>query len=302
MAGSNYDVIVIGAGIAGLTAAKHAIQSGLSTANIEALLFGGLIVNINELDGEPQGSGTDLASNLMMEISELGAANLSETVTAIKPDGKGLSVTTDAGTHRARAVVIASGAKLKRLGIPGEAQFEYKGVSQCADCDGPMYKDEEVVVVGGGDSALQEALVLAEFCKRVHLVHRGATFRARKDLVDALAAHGNIVPVFNTVAEEILGEQMVSKVRVRNVADNSTREIPCAGLFAYIGLEPNCDFAPAEAKRDANGCLVTNESLQTAVPGVYAVGAVRAGYGGMLTHAIDEGKAAAAAVSAQLGK
>ena len=111
MADSNYDLIVIGAGIAGLTAAKHAVQSGLSTANIEALLFGGLIVNINELDGEPQGSGTDLASNLMMEISELGVANLSETVTGIKSTGGGLSVTTDAGTHRARAVVIASGAK-----------------------------------------------------------------------------------------------------------------------------------------------------------------------------------------------
>src|SRR5450759_1996332 len=301
MADSNFDVIVIGAGITGLTAAKHAVQQGLSTANIEALLFGGLVININELDGESHGSGTDLASNLMMEVSELGAANLSETVTALARDGSFLTATTDAGTHRARAVIIASGAKLKRLGIPGEAEFEHRGVSQCADCDGPMYKDEEVVVVGGGDSALQEALVLASFCRRVHLVHRGSKFRARQHLIDAVAARNNIYPMWNTVAEEVLGAQMVTKVRVRNAGDGKTTEIPCSGFFAYIGLEPNCEFAPAEIQRDANRCLMTDHSLQTAMPGVFAAGAVRAGYGGLLTHAVAEGDLAAKAVAAQFG-
>jgi thioredoxin reductase (NADPH) len=301
MSDSNFDVIVIGAGITGLTAAKHAVQQGLSTANIEALLFGGLVININELDGEPHGSGTDLASNLMMEVGELGAANLSETVTALARDGNFLTATTDAGTHRARAVIIASGAKLKRLGIPGEAEFEHRGVSQCADCDGPMYKDEDVVVVGGGDSALQEALVLANFCKRVHLVHRGTKFRARQHLIDAVSARNNIYPVWNTVAEEVLGAQMVTKVRLRNAGDGKTTEIPCSGFFAYIGLEPNCEFAPAEIQRDANGCLMTDHSLQTAMAGVFAAGAVRAGYGGLLTHAAAEGDLAAKAVTAQFG-
>jgi thioredoxin reductase (NADPH) len=237
----------------------------------------------------------------MMEISDLGVENLSETVSEIARNGNELSVTTDAGTHKARAVIIASGAKLKRLGIPGEAEFEYKGVSQCADCDGPMYKDEEVVVVGGGDSALQEALVLAEYAKRVHLVHRGAKFSAQQHLVDALKQHENIRPVWNSIAEAILGGAMVEKVRVRNTADNTTVEIPCAGFFAYIGLQPTVEFAPAELARDANGCLVTDANLHTKLPGVFAAGAVRAGYGGLLRHAIADGNAAAKAAKAQVG-
>ena len=299
---SKFDVIVIGAGITGLTAAKLTAQAGLATASIEALLFGGLVININELDGEPHGSGTDFASNLMGEISDLGVENLSETVTSLSRDGGLVAVTTDAGTHRARAVIVASGAKLKRVGIPGEAEFEHRGVSQCADCDGPMYQGEDVVVVGGGDSALQEALVLANYCKRVHLVHRGTRFRARSHLIDAVTARDNIQPVWNSVAQEVLGAQMVNKVRVRNVADNKTGEIPCSGFFAYIGLEPACDFAPTEITRDAGGFLITDASSQTAMPGVFAAGAVRAGYGGMLTDAATEAQSAAAAAVARLAK
>ena len=305
MPDSNFDVIVIGAGITGLTAAKLTAQNGLATASIEALLFGGLVINVNELDPAPSDetlSGIDMASNLMTEIVELGVENLSETVTALSRDGDFLAVTTDAGSHRARAVIVASGAKLKRVGIPGEMEFEHRGVSQCADCDGPMYKDEKVVVVGGGDSALQEALVLANFCKRVHLVHRGAKFRARQHLIEAVAARDNIQPVWNTVAEEVLGAQMVNKVRVRNLADGKASEIPCAGFFAYIGLEPICAFMPPEIKRDAGGFLVTDASLQTAMASVFAAGAVRAGYGGMLTDAATEAQSAAAAAGARLGK
>ena len=300
MATTKFDVIVIGTGIAGLAAARHAAQRGLKVAGIEALLFGGLVININELDGELSGSGTDIASNMMGEISELGVENLSETVSALARDGDGIAVTTDGGTYRARAVIVASGAKLKRLGVPGEAEFEYRGVSQCADCDGPMYQNEEVVVVGGGDSALQEALVLANFCKRVHLVHRGAKFHARQQLADAVAANAKIQPLWNTIVEAVLGEKMVNKVRARDAA-GKVSEIPCAGFFAYVGLEPNCEFAPPEIKRDARGALVTDAELQTTMAGVFAAGAVRAGCGGMLSDALADGEKAAASAAKMLG-
>jgi thioredoxin reductase (NADPH) len=305
MTDSKFDVIVIGAGITGLTAAKHAAQSGLTVASVEALLFGGLVININELEpGLPgeQVSGTDLASNLMAEIAELGVESISETVTALARHRGQLTVTTDAGTRSARALIVASGAKLKRLDIRGESEFEHRGVSQCADCDGPMYQGEDVVVVGGGDSALQEALVLANFCKRVHLVHRGARFRARQHLIDAVAARDNIQPVWNTVVEEVAGAQMVNKVRVRNTGNGQSSEIPCAGFFAYVGLEPVSGFLPTEIKRDTGGFIVTDATLQTALPGVFAAGAVRAGYSGMLVDAVNEGQAAAKAAIASVGQ
>lgn len=291
-----YDLIVIGTGITGLAAARQAAQEGLRTAMLETLFFGGLVTNINELDGEIEGSGSDVAAGMMMEASKLGVKNITASATSIARDGEELVVGSDAGEHRARAVVIATGARLKRLGIPGEAEFEENGVSHCADCDGPFYKGQEVVVVGGGDSAVQEALVLAEFAQTVHLIHRGEKPTARQHLADRLAGHANIVVHGRAQIEAVLGAQSVDGVRVRQ--DDAVREIACKGVFPYIGLEPAVEFAPADILRDAGGHLITDDGLQTAMPGVFAAGAARAGYGGLLTHALVEGMAAAKAAAA----
>ena len=295
-----YELLIIGTGITGLSAARQALQSGLSAAAMEALFFGGLVTNVNQLDGEIQGSGSDVAADLMMEVSSLGAGNITATAVAIERDGDDLVVKSDAGSHRARGVIIASGARSKRLGIPGEAEFEGKGVSHCADCDGPFYKNQDVVVVGGGDSALQEALVLAEFARQVHLVHRGAEFTARQHLVDRIAGHANVSIHWRTCVEELLGDQSVRAARVRGLDEGTVGEIACAGLFAYVGLEPACEFVPHAIERDAGGFLLTDADLQTAMPGVFAAGAVRSGYGGMLSHALAEGIAAANSAKARM--
>jgi thioredoxin reductase (NADPH) len=188
---------------------------------------------------------------------------------------------------------------LRKLGIPGEAEFEGRGVSICADCDGPMYQNEEVIVVGGGDSAFQEALVLAQYCGKVRLVHRGETFRASQHFVAQVKANDKISIVCNAQIEAILGGKMVEKVRVKH-ADGRSEEVPCAGVFAYVGLEPNTEFLPASVERGDGGFVRTDDSFQTTLPGVSAIGAVRSGYKGTLDDALEEAKRVAAALSSRL--
>jgi thioredoxin reductase (NADPH) len=288
-----HDLLVIGTGIAGLSAARQGLRLGLSTAMMESRLFGGRVTNITELDGEIQGSGSDLAAEMMMEAADLGASNINATATAIERDAQSLIVRSDAGDQRARSIIVASGARLKRLGIPGEAEFQGKGVSNCADCDGPFFKGKDVVVVGGGDSALQEARVLAEFAQQVHIVHRGAKFDARAHLVEQLGRRKNMSVHWRSRVDAVLGEQTVRGVRIHGLDNAATGEIPCAGFFAYVGLEPASGFLPDAIARDAGGFVLTGADLQTAMAGVFAAGAVRSGCGGLLTDAIAEGAAAA---------
>ena len=302
MAQATYDVIVIGEGVSGLTAAGALASAGLRVATMEAQLFGGLIINVNELEPALEGrpaSGAELASEMMQANADAGVASIQEEVVELRHGGNVKQVVTASGTHTARHVVIASGARLKKLGVPGEAEFEGRGVSQCADCDGPMYQNEDVIVVGGGDSALQEAVVLARYCRRVHLVHRGTTFRASSHFTDQLKASDKISVIWNATVDAILGGKMVEKARVKH-ADGRIEELPCAGVFAYIGLAPNTDFLPAELARDERGCLKTSDAFETAVPGVWAIGAARSGYAGTLDHAIAEGQRVAETLKAHL--
>ena len=301
MTTSAFDVIIIGEGIAGLTAAGALAKKGLSTATFEQQIFGGLVLNVNELDPAPPGGeagGAAFAAEMTGANVEAGVISIQEPVTALTAADGGYTVTTESGSYRARQVIVASGASLKPLGVPGESEFEGRGVSKCADCDGPMFQNETVAVIGGGDSALQEAQVLTHYCGKVILIHRGSAFRAQQRFIDQIQGNDKIETRFGTTVETILGGQMVEKLRIKNGA--GSEEIPCAGVFAYIGLKPNSDFLPADVKRDANGFVTTSNSLETSVSGLWAVGAVRSGCGGSLEEAMAEARRAADTVAARL--
>jgi thioredoxin reductase (NADPH) len=302
MAVAAYDVIVIGEGVSGLTAAGALKAKGLKVATIEATLFGGLVINVNALEPGPEGrevSGAELAAEMMQANAEAGVTSIQEPVTAVRSADGVQEVVTDSGTHTARHVVVASGARLRRLGVPGETEYEGRGVSQCADCDGPMYQNEEVIVVGGGDSALQEALVLAEYASKVHLVHRRDAFSGAAHFADQVKANDKIAVIWNATVEAIGGSKVVEKAVIRRT-DGSTHELPCAGVFAYIGLEPSVEFLPPEVDRDSQGLLKTDSKFQTSVAGISAVGAVRSGYEGTLDHAIADARRAAESIAASL--
>jgi len=187
---------------------------------------------------------------------------------------------------------------LKKLGVPGEDEYEGRGVSHCADCDAPMFHNEDVVVIGGGDSALQEALVLAKFCRKVHIVHRGDSFRAQKHLAEQIRANPRISILWKSSVEAILGAKMVEKVRVKR--GGKTEEIASAGVFAYVGLEPNAACAPSGVGRDVRRHLVTNDAFETSMAGIWAIGAVRAGYSGLLRDAAAEAQKAAEGIIKRL--
>jgi thioredoxin reductase (NADPH) len=299
---AKYDLIVVGEGVTGLACARHAASLGLKTATAEGNLFGGLVINIGELEGyDESGSGVDLASALMEANAAAGVENLGANVTGIEPAGDAVRVQTEAGEHSARAVVIASGARLNKLGIPGEEAFDHRGVSQCADCDGPMFQGEHVVVVGGGDAAFQEAHALSQYAGQVTILMRGAKPRARPELVEKVRALGNVTLRSGISVQTIEGADTVNGVSVRR-ADGQQERIGCAGVFVFVGLTPNSECAPAGVVRNAAGAIETDASMQTAVPHVYAAGAVRAGYSGKLVDAVREAREAAESAARALAR
>lgn len=295
---NKFDLIVIGAGIAGLTAARTAIDRGKSVCLLEGELMGGLVVNIGQLDGYPSVSdvsGIELAMTLAEQCMTLGVQVTEEKVESLTIDGDDKLVKTAGGEYRAPKVIVASGAALKQLGVPGEAEFAGRGVSQCAYCDGALFQGQEAVVVGGGDAALQEAFHLAEFCSRITLAVRGNRLRARQSYVAKAADDPKFAFRWNSVVEAIEGGDGVESVTLRDTKKDTTDSLACTGVFVFVGVAPNTGYLPDEVARDETGAVVVNAALESSVPGIYAAGAARAGYLGQLTNAVGDGTAAAIA-------
>ena len=298
---AKFDVAVVGGGIAGLTAAHHAALEGCSVVHLVGSgVPGGLAANVGELEGYPATgpiSALDLALRLTEENSGLGVEVVPDDVSILDVLGPVKSLQTSSGAYAARTVVAASGARLRMLDVAGAARLADRGVSQCAWCNGSLYRGRQVVVVGGGDSAVQEALHLAKYAELVTIVTRGPTLKARRSLVDRAADTARIAVRWQTDVTEVLGDACVSAVRLRDQSTSAVDEMSCAGVFVYVGLEPNTHWLGGGAALDTRGCVITDGAMQTSMAGVYAAGAVRGGYGGRLTHAVGEATIAAIAAA-----
>ncbi len=291
------DLVVIGAGVAGLTAATHAARYGLTVVAVERMGVGGQIAAAERIENFlPHAlSGAELGPLLHEQAEAAGAEFILDDVTGIAVDGDWRMVATATETIKARAAIVAAGSTPRPLGVPGEAALIGRGVSHCASCDGHFFAGQDVCVIGGGDSALDEALVLAEHAAHVTIIHRGTTLDAQRVLIDRVTAHGKIEIALSTAVEAILGDDRVAAVNLRNLATATTYDRPVKGVFVYVGLAANTAFLGPLVALDANGQIETDRMMRTSVPGIFAAGDIRAHSVAQLTAAAGDGATAAIA-------
>ena len=274
-----FDCIILGAGPAGLSCALYAIRSGLKTAIIDVSAIGGAPANYCEIEnylGFGKIQGYELCERFENHIDEFEVEKFPyEEIQSIDLVSENKKITTLNGEFSAKTVVIAVGAKNKKLNVKGENDFIGRGVSYCAVCDGAFYKDKIVAVVGGGNSALEEAIYLTKHAKKVYLIHRRDSFRADKIIQDKLYSNKKIELVLNSTVDEILGDNKVNGVIVKSVNSDKKSKIKIDGIFPYIGLEPNIEQFGAQLKLDESGFIITDECMKTNIDGVYAIGDVR---------------------------
>jgi thioredoxin reductase (NADPH) len=272
-------MIIIGGGPAGYTAALYGARAALSPLVLLGPAPGGQAATsdlMENVPGFPEGIGGKALADRMREQAEsFGARMVHEEVVEVDLSRRPFRVKTFDGEYLAKTLIIATGAHSRRLGVPGEDKFVGRGVSFCANCDGLFYKDKHIIVVGGGDSAVDEAVFLAKFASRVTVVHRRDKFRANKRGADRVLAHPKITVLWNTVVDEIIGDKQVQAVKLRRVDTGEVTEMPVDGVFIYVGLDPHSELFRGKLELDAGGYIVADKRQNTSVPGVFAAGDVQ---------------------------
>ena len=295
----SYDVLIIGGGGSGLTAAIYASRANLSTLLLEKLTPGGQIALTDVVEnypGFPKGvTGPEISMMMEEQAKRYGTEVVYQEVKSIAKDNGKFNIKTTSENYEAKAIILATGASFRRVGVPGEKELTGKGVSYCATCDGAFFKEKEIIVIGGGDSALQEGLFLTRFVTKVSVVHRRDQLRASPILQDRAKNHPKIEFIWNTVIENIKGEKKVEGVILKDVKSGQTREFKTDGVFIFIGHDPNSALIKDFVELDDKGYVKTGKSLVTSVPGVFAAGEIRAGAVKQLVSACGEGCEAALA-------
>ncbi|MFD1123953.1 thioredoxin-disulfide reductase [Lentilactobacillus raoultii] len=289
----SYDVVVIGAGPGGMTAALYASRANLSVAMVDRGIYGGQMNNTAAIENYPGFKsimGPDLAQQMYDSSVNFGAEYVYGSVESVEDKGEVKLVKTDSDELEAKVVIIATGSEYKKLGIPGEHEYGGKGVSYCAVCDGAFFRHKNVVVVGGGDSAIEEASYLAGIVDHVTVIHRRDQLRAQKVLQDRAFENDKIDFVWNSNVTEVLGDgKKVTAVKVVNNQTNETSELETSGVFIYVGLLPMTEpFANLKITNE-DGWIKTNDQMETAVPGIYAIGDVRQKELRQITTAVGDG-------------
>jgi len=294
----SYDAVVIGGGPAGMTAALYLARSGLGVALAEMVSPGGQVLMthfIENYPGFPDGiEGWQLADAFSRHLEAYPAiARLSDEVQAIEIQEGAHRLLIGSEWIEAGAVVICSGARFKRVGMPGERELLGKGVSYCALCDGNFFKGQDIAVIGGGNSALEESLYLARLVKKIYLIHRRDEFRAQRCYQERCEASPAIEILRSSVVDEIVGTDKVEAVMVRSVKTNELKRIEVEGVFVFVGYEPSAGFLPVEIKRDGAGFILTDDSCRTNVPGIFAAGDIRSKTVRQVATAVGDGATAA---------
>lgn len=300
-----HDMVIIGGGPAGLTAGIYAARETLDVVLLEKAITGGIPGIVDKIDnypGFPDGiSGLELMQRMRAQADRFGLkVEEFENVERLQVEKEGFQIFTENRQYHSRTVIIASGGVPRHLDVPGESEFTGRGVSYCATCDGPFFKDADLVVVGGGNAAIQEALYLTKFARQVTVVHRRDQLRAQPILQEHAFRHPKIKFVWNSVVSQIFGGEQVEGVTLKNVQTGSKVNLPVQGVFIFIGWLPNTAFVQGLLELDSEGHIITDSNMQTSIPGIFAVGDVRSKPFRQIANAIGDGAIGALAASKYL--